>query len=528
MRFCFTMELHASSQLERPEGRAAPERHQNADSLDRDASSGSSLWKDRPPIEILAYIFTSAFNSEKSDDADAKGLVFPIRLSQIPWVVSRVCGRWRDIARGEIHLWSDVTLIATVAENDLDPDEMFRVIPPMSSSRIRMLRRYGDSKLTLEWEIFQGMKFLRRLQFSNPGAESHTLGGDIALNRFIPYGQLKHLDLREMTFTNPHKLVSLIQLCQNVTSFCYPSLVSSHHGDLEVSEDKGLLPCLKSAITKDRAALSLISPPWLQLSTLTLRCAISSAETLTILAKTSRLESFTISEHAGHFVHDQPFIIPLIHLRVIHIPPSMAHVLKFLVAPEIRELCIGGKSRQNIGILPLDDFLSIFNFLDQGPHLESFTLDMGCDDQYIPQIRTIVLTDLQSLYISSRDKWLLGHLVAPRLRIMSIRLVPGPFDDGIEEHQEHTHQVAVLNFLESASNLGAVVIQYKGPDTTGIIKLAQPLSVSQEEDRWIVSHLAEYFIDLDTHFPEEEYRDFIARSACALPRLELVVEWYGP
>ncbi|KAG6826907.1 hypothetical protein H0H92_013932 [Tricholoma furcatifolium] len=511
-------------------------------SRDRDVSSSESPWQHRAPFEILAPIFTAAFEGSDNLDVDrseSKGdsLIFPIRLSQIPWVLCRVCSRWRAIARAESRL-SDVTLRTTG-----DPGSA-----EYSSRSNRLFRRYRDSKLTLDWEVLQHMKFLRRLRVLNTGRADFkkTQGGDIALNPFIPHGQLTHLDLSEMKFIDPQELISLIQLCRNVTSFCYPSLVTTNDYsiDLKVLEDKGFLPSLKSAVTQNRAALSCISPPWLQLSTLNLDCTIKTVEILFILEKTPRLESLTVAaihlhRHFSYFIPNQPLIFhdqPLIHLidlRVIRIPQSMARLLKYLVAPKIHELSISQRASSesrllmNIFRLTPDDISTILTFLDQGPCLESLTLDIDvdCDPGYIPQFRSIVLTDLHTLHISSKDRWLLRHLIAPRLRYVFMRwLVP------LDRQAKEADTDEVLDFLESASNLGAVLLKHTFPSGTNspvIIQLAQPRSIV-DEHWWLIGLLKKYFMGADTGFLEDEYGDFIARSACALPRLELYIEWNCP
>ncbi|KAG6827983.1 hypothetical protein H0H92_009747 [Tricholoma furcatifolium] len=526
--------------------------------------------QERIPPELLAEIFTYAFDSPR-------GLQFPVRVSQIPWVVGLVCTRWREISRAEPRLWSKVYISVGDRLEQENAISFLQSMPPVGAlsmilywnsvcvdrdlsplialyfTRSTELRLFitghvldqiatfesstfekivdlevsvtfgdepKDSNKLQRMDIFGHMKHLRRLAFRSYW---DAIGGEIARNPFIPYNELTHLDLLGVEFKDARELVSLLRLCLSVTSLHCPWL-NPTVVLLPVIEEE-LLPCLTSVFIGQLIVWGLLIP-WRRLITLSLftLSRITTDELLDILEMTPCLADLTIYAQIDQENYAHHRFVSLANLYSIQSDSGSVSLLGSFVAPNIRELHLRratGKpqSREEIST-------TVLNFMRQGCRLEALTVDMELNDDNIVG-PPVVLTDLQTLYISSRDKWVLMNVTAPRLYDFSIRLAPLCYADR-RRKVERADPDQVLNFLKRASQLGFAIIRFKrnsGYSISTDIRLQSGTSlVIQEHDRWVIRHLRDNYLAMDTRLPEEELYNFIARSGCTPQFLGLYVD----
>ncbi|KAL0579664.1 hypothetical protein V5O48_002364 [Marasmius crinis-equi] len=63
-----------------------------------------SNWQEKTPVEILRKIFTSCPRTKL------------FNLEETPWVLTRVCRRWREVALNDTTLWTDIRIDSQIAE----------------------------------------------------------------------------------------------------------------------------------------------------------------------------------------------------------------------------------------------------------------------------------------------------------------------------------------------------------------------------------------------------------------------------
>ncbi|KAG6843218.1 hypothetical protein H0H87_006889 [Tephrocybe sp. NHM501043] len=89
---------------------------------------------DRLPIEIISRIFRSI---------DLWGVSLPPDFSQLPWVLGRVCSRWRSVSRAERFLWGCPNVVPSPHENITT--HAIDILPPWLLIDLRLGLRQGDT-----------------------------------------------------------------------------------------------------------------------------------------------------------------------------------------------------------------------------------------------------------------------------------------------------------------------------------------------------------------------------------------------
>ncbi|KAG6840495.1 hypothetical protein C0991_006325 [Blastosporella zonata] len=377
-----------------------------------------------------------------------------------------------------------------------------------------------DAESALEHlELFKPMKNLRKLTLSTELIPIQLESGPgILRNPYIPFRQLTHLDVQGMRYpTDADHFVLLLRQCTSLNSLLYPPFTMNAE---PFAIDEELLPSLTSVTISDRVALS-IPIPWARLTNLSLRviAGLNTNEVLNILEMVSCLESLTTFSRLNDSSVSHRRIIMLADLHTLSISSQDVCVLRYLVGPAIREFHIEhiGKTQQENGETAAQEshVADLLDFLERSPHIEALTIQSEFDDENDFQHRTIPMAKLRTLHISSKDKCILTYIVAPSLSDIVIHLAPN--EDAVGDDPIYLPRAKVLDFLERASRLGIVSIDFEiKPDHT-FINL-QPLSITPEND-WTLKSLQnpyDGYLKVDP-LPEDELRGFVSRSGCAYP-----------
>ncbi|KAG6806202.1 hypothetical protein H0H92_012246 [Tricholoma furcatifolium] len=358
------------------------------------------------------------------------------------------------------------------------------------------------------------MKQLRKLRIRNWG--DTTIAEVLACNPFIPYTQLTHLDLGGVWFSGVGSLLLLLRSCLSVQSIQYPKV-----RDVVLPEDiDELLPNVTSVTVKN--GLAWLPIPWVNLTNLSLPPWTTLEDVYHILEKTTLLEYLTIyaALNASPVTHQH--MISLINLRTLSISSHDTCLLPYLSAPVVRKFHIKFIEDRYPEQRPRKSrALTVLDFLDQGLPLETLVLGMELGDEYVTEGRRIILPDLHTLYLSSKDKWALVHLLTPKICNLYIRLAFIDRDD----RRAPANDSHALEFLKQASQFGALFIRFDrwgDLDPPTVIRLRSPLFIPKKQG-WILSRLSDFYLEPDTCLPEDELRGFIARLACT-PTLSIHVD----
>ncbi|KAG6822907.1 hypothetical protein H0H92_012080, partial [Tricholoma furcatifolium] len=341
-----------------------------------------------------------------------------------------------------LHLYMTTNILPELANV---PSEAFAGIVDLAIS-VREGEVFSSEGPFRDLEFFRYMKQLQKLRLENWGGT--RIAKVLACNRFIPYKQLTHLDLEGVDFiTDVESLVLLLRSCHSVQSIRCPRLSEP----LILPEDTDeLLPNVTSVTV--RYGLQRIPIPWENLTTLSLPPDTTLEDAYRILEKRSLLERLTINAMLNASPVAPQHMISLINLHTLSISSQDTCLLPYLIVPLVRQFHIRFMEKRYREPRPWKSpAITVLDFLDQGHSLEALTLGMELDDEYVADNRS--LPDIQTLYISSKDKWALVHLQTPKICNLCIRLAfiepcarRAPADD--------SH---ALEFLKRALQVGASI-----------------------------------------------------------------------
>ncbi|KAG6856179.1 hypothetical protein H0H87_006774 [Tephrocybe sp. NHM501043] len=361
----------------------------------------------RLPSKILATIFVAAV---EGDDL----ISFPILLSQIPWVLGRVCNRWREISRAEPNLWNGVrmkivgkrlpeavsflyntlpasgplTMMLEIAR-DCETSTVETLILPYS----RRLEKFHLSGPDAMWQgldipaqsfsavedwamavhpLYRTSEVLKKLVFFRytNNLRSFNAGGPIIkpegqlINYNLPFHQLAHLDLSHVS--EGYRLTDMLGLLRessSLQSFSSPLADPSampHTGSTASSEL--ILPNLKTMDINNAVAMNL-PLQWNNLTDLTIYVSFRAhgvLDRVLDILDSLQLNSLSFGHHPGRFVVASPLrIITITNLRKLSIQASGSRILGHLRLPQLVEIDVdGGRQNQHSFISNLSDLVT--------------------------------------------------------------------------------------------------------------------------------------------------------------------------
>ncbi|KAG6919071.1 hypothetical protein DXG01_009324 [Tephrocybe rancida] len=344
----------------------------------------------RLPQEVLARIFTTAIEG-------VEDVLFPVDLSQVHWIILRVCSRWRMIARAEPRLWRSmsiqtsetsrerVSLSVSQAESFLQEflpasgRVSFTLILPMYSSLglrtlvVPYMPRMKKLHLTFpetecnsidkispqsftpiedlsfsicrrntraihffsHLQLFRFTKRLRALSLSHEYHYSSSWLSAIIRNPLIPFHQLKHLDLLNLQRALFADLLDLLRPCRSLESLLPPRCEPARPPYPD--EDDDILPKLVS-LTMKTLTIRRLPLTWRRLTTLNVTVKDSFDDLVSVLRYSSSLEILSLD-----FIAESPnktiSLISFDHLRIISILGNQKWwILSQLKVPQLAEI----------------------------------------------------------------------------------------------------------------------------------------------------------------------------------------------
>ncbi|KAF9462231.1 hypothetical protein BDZ94DRAFT_741577 [Collybia nuda] len=284
---------------------------------------------ERLPPEIAGSIFRRCFHGER--------IIIPIRekrsTAMIPWVISQVCSRWRNILMSDSTIWSSMTISY---ENIWDKEALTRKVEEIILPRIKLNPISFESSNLDFLNAAYYSAVIPRLIIPNLARFRHlTLSMHrIELEPLItsPPGLMESLESLKLDFTSTERL----EFFQgSITVFeDAPNLRKVHFTSKYFCEFKGTGP---------------LTLPWGQLTNIDISLNLPYAAVIQFLPHCTQLVSCRLSIGSMNEVTDEPtlpakFVLPQLQSITLYSAYIDTHacptLLQLLILPSLKEFTL--------------------------------------------------------------------------------------------------------------------------------------------------------------------------------------------
>ncbi|KAG6909145.1 hypothetical protein DXG01_001897 [Tephrocybe rancida] len=451
----------------------------------------------------------------------------------MPWILSRVCARWRQIARAVSPLWNRVNLQLRSKEG-LQQDERLQQDEKRFQQAIIFLQTWlpavGSLSLQLVWDN------------DIPDNNLHLIT--------LPFlHRLKTLHLcistdacKELLNLSPQLFGALVDLTLAITDV--PDWASRRNAAI-ILKSLGLF-----RYTVTLRKLTFNSTEWVGPSLIeNPLIPFAQLEHLDLL-DVYRFDSEQLVPLLRHLVAVKTFSYPRIETTVT-LDEEVLPCLSAVTIPNVVALNTTIPwTRLTTLVIKVQLYwererIKIRDILNKTIFLEALTIDSWLDDSesYLTPSGSLTLASLHTLTISPKDTWMLDDLIVPQLREV---LVESYWALDPSTTPSNANLRLFLAFITRVPALEKLSIDARidSNDKSDPFHTATTLSNLHSlciapDDTWILPHLSvprlrevhlqsTYFVEADAHVPKHELNDMITRSGCTFPTVELHVNWRKP